>query len=118
MDTVFIHNLIAHPVVGAFEWEQRIQQKVIINLEMQTDVRKSSTHDSLDKALDYKLVAQQVKKFIEKSRFALLETMAEKTAEFVLNEFTTKWVRVRLDKPFAVRGAGTVGVTIERGNKK
>ncbi len=118
MDIVFIHNLVARPVIGAYEWEQRIQQKIFINLEMQTDAREGSIHDKLDETLNYKTVAQQVKEFIEKSRFVLLETMAEKTAEFVLDEFTTSWVRVRLDKPFAVRGAETVGVTIERGNKK
>ena len=55
--------------------------------------------------------------FIEASEFQLVETMAERVTEIVREEFSVPWVRLRLSKPGAVRGAKDVGVVIERGEK-
>jgi len=44
-----------------------------------------------------------------------VETLAEKIAAIVIDEFDVPWVRVRLNKPGAIRGARDVGILIERG---
>jgi dihydroneopterin aldolase len=44
-----------------------------------------------------------------------VETLAERVAEIVLNEFNIIWLRLRVNKKGAVRGAVDVGVIIERG---
>ena len=44
-----------------------------------------------------------------------METLAERSAAIVLEEFNVAWVRLRLRKPGAVRGSRDVGVMIERG---
>ncbi|MDH3265813.1 MAG: dihydroneopterin aldolase, partial [Gammaproteobacteria bacterium] len=38
-------------------------------------------------------------------------------AEIVRDEFGVAWVRVKLNKPGAIRGARDVGVIIERGER-
>ena len=55
--------------------------------------------------------------FVEASEFQLVETLAERVAEIIINEFNIPWVRVKINKPGAVRYAGDVGVIIERGSK-
>ena len=114
VDIVFLHDLKVEAIIGAYEWERSIQQLVIIDLDMATDVRRAAATDRLEEALDYKAVAKRVRAFVEGSGFHLVETLAEEIAALVLTEFSVPWVRVRVNKQGAVRGATDVGVIIER----
>jgi dihydroneopterin aldolase len=49
------------------------------------------------------------------SEFQLVETLAEKSAQLILQEFNVSWLKLTLNKTGAVRGARDVGVVIERG---
>ena len=117
MDTIFLHDLTVDAVIGIWDWERKIRQKVVIDLDMATDIRKAAATDSVEDTLNYKLVAKRVQKFTEESEFQLVETLAEGIAEIVTSEFDVPWVRVRVNKPGAIRGARDVGVLIERGER-
>lgn len=115
MDIVFIKDLDIETVIGIYDWERNIRQTVRLNLEMQSDNRRAAASDQIHDALDYKAVAKRLIHFVEESSFQLVETLAERCAEIVLNEFPVAWLRLELDKPGAVTGSRSVGVRIERG---
>ena len=117
MDTVFIEDLRIETVIGIYEWERKIRQVVAIDLEMVFDNRKPAASDRIEDTLDYKAVSKRLIAFVENSTFQLVETLAERCAEIVLTEFDVRWLKLRLAKPGAVRGAKSVGVTIERERK-
>lgn len=117
MDIIFLHDLRIDTVIGIWDWERKIRQTVSIDLDMSADIRKAAASDSVDDTLNYKLVAKRLQEFVGESRFQLVETLAEKIASIVLAEFDVAWVRVRVNKPGAIRGAKDVGVMIERGTK-
>ncbi len=117
MDIIFLNNLKIDTVIGIFDWERKIKQSVIIDLEMATDIAKAAASDAIEDTLDYKAVAKRLIAFVGESEFQLVETLTERIAEIVLNEFNVPWVRVRLNKQGAVRGARDVGIIIERGHK-
>jgi dihydroneopterin aldolase len=117
MDIVFLRELRIETVIGIYDWEREIRQPVVLDLEMATDVRKGAASDRIEDALDYKSVAKRLIQFVGESRFQLVETLAERCAEIVLNEFNVPWVRLSVNKIGAVSGARDVGVLIERGNK-
>ena len=117
MDIIFLHDLKVETVIGIWEWERKILQTVSIDLEMSTDIRKAAATDSVDDTLNYKSVAKRVQAFVGESSFQLVETLAEKIAAIVLDEFEVSWVQVRVRKPGAIRGARDVGVQIERGSR-
>lgn len=117
MDIVFISDLDIDTVIGIFDWEREIRQTVRLNIEMNTDVRRAARTDRIEDALDYKSVAKRLIGFVEQSEFGLVETLAERCAEIILEEFPVEWLRLRLDKPGAVRGSRSVGILIERGKK-
>ncbi len=117
MDIIFLHEMKVETVIGIWEWERKIRQTVSIDLEMSADIRKSAESDSVDDTLDYKSVAKRVQTFVGESTFQLVETLAEKIAAIVLDEFDVAWVRVRVNKPGAIRDARDVGVLIERGTR-
>ena len=116
MDIIFLRDLEIDAVIGTFEWEKRIKQKVRINLEMGADIGKAAKTDSIDDTLDYRAVSKRVIQFVEESRCELIETLIEKVADVLLTEFNIPWVRVTITKPCAVRGSRDVGITIERRN--
>ena len=117
MDIIYLHNLQIETVIGLFEWERRVKQTVSFDLDMAADVRKAAASDSIQDTLDYKKVAKRLIEFVGHSEFHLVETLAQRVAELVLREFNVRWVRLRLNKQGAIRGARDVGVIIERGKK-
>jgi len=118
MDIVYIRELKIETVIGIFDWERSIRQKVILDLEMVADIQAAAETDQIAQALDYNAVSQRVIQFVEGSEFKLIETLAERVASLVLEEFSVPWLRLRLSKPGAVKGAKDVGVLLERGIKE
>ena len=117
MDIVFIEKLRIDTVIGIYDWERQVRQTVALDLEMAFDNTRPAASDKIDDALDYKAVSKRLIAFVEASSFGLVETLAERCAEIVRNEFGVAWVRLKLRKPGAVRGARAVGVLIERGRR-
>ncbi len=117
MDTIFLQDMQVETVIGIWEWERKIRQTVSIDLEMSADIRKAAASDNVADTLNYKSVAKRVQVFVSESSCQLVETLAENIAAIVLDEFDVAWVRVRVNKPGAIRGARDVGVLIERGTR-
>lgn len=114
MDKIFLSDLTVECIVGIWEWERRVKQKVIIDLEMAADIRRAAATDRIEDTIDYKKVAKRLLAFVADSQFHLVETLAERIAQVVVVEFGVEWVKVRLNKQGAIRGARDVGVEIER----
>ena len=117
MDIIYLRDLKIETVIGIFDWEREIKQTISFDLEMATDIRKAAASDAIEDTLDYKTLSKRIISFVEASSFQLVETLAEQVAAIILDEFDVRWVRVRLDKMGAIRGASGVGVIIERGEK-
>jgi len=117
MDIVYIRELKIDAIIGIYDWERETKQTVSIDLEMGCDNTKAAASEDIADALDYKSVAKRLISFVEGSEFLLVETLAERIAAIVLEEFSVPWLRLRLGKPGAVTGSKDVGVIIERGSK-
>jgi dihydroneopterin aldolase len=115
MDIVFIRDLRVDTVIGIYDWERRIRQTVIFDLEMGADIARAAATDAIEDTLDYKAVSKRLVTYVQESEFQLVETLAERCAEIVLREFNVPWVRLTLNKVGAVSAARDVGVVIERG---
>ncbi|MHC8440816.1 MAG: dihydroneopterin aldolase [Candidatus Eutrophobiaceae bacterium] len=117
MDIVYIKNLRADVLIGIYEWERRVRQTLIIDLQLGMDNRKASSSDSIEDALDYKAITKRILQFVETSEYRLMETLAENIANILLEEFQTPWLQLSINKQGAVRHARDVGILIERGKQ-
>lgn len=117
MDIVFIEDLRIETVIGIYDWERNIRQTVALDVEMAFDNTRPAASDRIADTLDYKAVAKRLIAFVEGSRFELVETLAERCAAIVREEFGVGWLRLKLSKPGAVTGSKAVGVVIERGTR-
>ena len=115
MDKIFLHELKVETIIGIWEWERKIRQTVVIDLEMSADIAKAAATDDVADTLNYKSVAKRIQGFVADSSFQLVETLAEKIAGIIREEFGVAWVRVTVHKPGAIRGSRDVGIDIERG---
>ena len=115
MDIVFIQDLRIETVIGIYEWEKEIKQEVSLDIEMANDNRRAAAADRIEDTINYKAVAKRLIGFVGDGRFELVETLAERCAEIITEEFGVPWVKLRASKPGAVRGSANVGVIIERG---
>ena len=117
MDIIYLNDLRIETIIGIYDWERRVKQTISLDLEMASDIRKAAGSDAIEDTLNYKAVAKRLISYVESSEFQLVETLAERITEIILNEFEVPWVRLRLNKQGAVRGARDVGVIIERGTR-
>lgn len=117
MDIVYLNDLRVDAIIGVYDWERRTRQTIILDIEMGTDIKSAAKTDSIEDALDYKAVAKRLFAYIGESEFNLVETLAERVAGIIIDEFGVQWCRIRLNKKGAVRGVRDVGVIIERGSR-
>lgn len=118
MDQVFIRGLLVDAVIGVYDWERDIRQSLLIDLEMDWDIRTAAAGDDLAATLDYAAVSQRVLDYTAASSFQLIESLAERLAALLLEEFAIARLRLRITKPGAVAEAqGGVGVSIERSRR-
>ncbi len=114
MDKIFLTALATECIVGIWDWERKVKQTVVIDLEMSCDVRKAAASDRIEDTVDYKAVSKRLLSFVGESQFHLVETLAEQIAKIIIIEFGVPWVRVRLNKQGAIRNSRDVGILIER----
>ncbi len=114
MDQVIIKDLLARGIIGVNDYERRLPQDILINLVMFTDTTKAGQSDSIEDCINYSTVAKKVFAHAEKAGRFTVEALAADIARIVLEEPGVEKVRVRVEKPHAVRFAESVGVEIER----
>ena len=114
MDKVLIKNLQVETIIGIFNWEREVRQVVSIDLEMEFDNKVAAKSDDIENALDYKKIGKRVSSYVERSKFKLVERLAEQIAKLVLKEFPVASLKVSVTKPGALRGSESVGISITR----
>jgi 7,8-dihydroneopterin aldolase/epimerase/oxygenase len=113
-DRIFLHGLSVECILGFIEWERRIKQVIVLDVEMPVDCARAAQFDDVAETLDYKKVAKRLISFVSESDFKLVETLAHRTALLIIEEFGVEWVRLSINKPGAIRGSKDVGVAVLR----
>jgi D-erythro-7,8-dihydroneopterin triphosphate epimerase len=113
-DQIQIRDLLLRTIIGINEEERRNQQDVLINITLFADTRAAGASDDIDDAVNYRTITKQVIAMVESSCFFLVERMAAEIASICLDDPRVERVRVRVEKPGALRFARSVGVEIER----
>ena len=89
-DKIFIHELKIFCIIGTLPKERKKKQPVLINLEFYAPIKKAAKTDNIKSAIDYQKIVNRITVFVSKSRFYLIETLAEKLASILLKEFALK----------------------------
>jgi len=113
-DRIQLTGLSCPCIIGIFDWERKRKQTVVVDLTFPCDNRRAARTDRIEDASDYKKVAKAVLAFVGRSRYGLVETLAEELAAHLLDHLGLREVTLRVSKPGAIRHSSNVGVEITR----
>ena len=114
MDKIIIRDLIARGIIGLNDWEREKAQEILINIELLVDLRRAGDSDDLQDSVSYSTIAKRVQAHAETAGRLTVESLANDLARICLDYPGVTGVRVRVEKPGAVRFTRSVGVEIER----
>lgn len=114
MDKVIIRDLLARGIIGINDDERTKPQDIIINIEITADLRRAGESDDIVDCVNYRTVAKKALVHAETAERFTVEALATDIAKLCLEEAGVMAVKVRVEKPGAVRFAKSVGVEIER----
>jgi FolB domain-containing protein len=117
MDQVLIKDLVARGIIGINTWEREKPQEILINIVLFADLKKAGKTDNIKDCVDYSTVAKKVIAHAETAHRLTVEALAADLASLCLEVPGVMKVRLRVEKPGAVRFARSVGVEIERGKE-
>ncbi len=114
MDAIVIRDLRVEALIGIHQRERHVTQTVSIDLEIGIPGAAVFRSDRVADTIDYEQVALKIRALAASGHFRLVETLAERIARQLLDDFGTPWVKVSAAKVGILANAGFVGVTIER----
>jgi FolB domain-containing protein len=116
MDQIIIKDLLVRGVIGISERERERPQDIVINVTIFTDTNRAAESDSIEDCVDYSKLAKRLTAHAESAARYTVEALAADLARLCLEEQAVQGVRLRVEKPGAVRFSRSVGVEIERFN--
>lgn len=114
MDQVIIKDLLARGVIGITDRERERPQDILINVVLFTDVTRAAETDHINDCVDYAKLSRKLLAHAETAQRKTVEALVSDLAGLCLQEAGVRGVRIRVEKPGAVRFARSVGVEIER----
>ena len=114
MDIIEVRNLRLRAIIGFSPHELDAPQEVVVNLGIGLEERRAGETDDPKDAFNYRTIVKAVIRFVEASRFALLEKLAEEIARLAVIEFEAPHIEVSVHKPGALRRSDSVGIHVVR----
>lgn len=112
MDTLNIKALKVSTQIGVYEWEQRINQSLLIDISIDTDF--SACNEDLSTTIDYAALCELVTRYVESKSFLLIETVANEVANIIQEQFKITHLTIGVSKPHAIKNAENIQVVVRR----
>ena len=113
-DRILISDLMLRAIIGINDWERVERQDVLLNITLFGDLRAAGASDQIEDTINYRTITKEIVKHVESSQRFTVEALAADVARICLKAKGVARVRVRIEKPGALRFARSVGVEIER----
>ena len=111
---VFVKDFETLAEIGVYDHEKGRQQRIRINVDLSVDEGEKHHEDRIENVVCYNEIVKGIEAIIAEGHITLVETLAEKIADFALLSTDVIIARVRIEKLEAVPKASSVGVEIER----
>jgi len=115
MDLIFLREIRLDARIGIYKRERTITQTVELDLDIALPDDRVFESGKVADTIDYAVVVERIRAALVEQHYGLVENLAERVAQIILDEFHSPWVRVSIAKIGAQPSARRVGVVIERG---
>ncbi len=111
---VFVRGLRVDASIGVYPHEHETTQPIFIDVRLDLGATAPPVDDRLGETIDYEAIANQAKALARQGHVQLVETLAERLADWCLEDCRVTTVTVRIEKPNALAAADAAGVEITR----
>ena len=112
LDRISLRDHIVEVEIGAFQTERGTTQRICFNIVVEVRPLSGAIDDDVDRILSYDKVTEAIAHELAEERLNLLETLAGRIADRILQEPQAMRAFVRIEK--LDRGPGALGVEIVR----
>ncbi len=116
-DETFITGLTVQAPIGVYDFEKEILQPLIFDVILYKDTSKAGETDDVQFCIDYTLVKKAIEDFIKKEHIELIETVANRLATILIEQFNLDGAKIKVCKPTGLTDVTSVGVCITRFRK-
>ena len=113
-DRIEIRDLLLRGTLGINPEEREKKQDILVNLTLFAELRQAGRSDDIVDTPNYRTITKRVIEHVEQVGRFTVEALATDIARLCLEDPRVARVRVRVEKPGALRFARSVGVEIER----
>ena len=115
MDAIIIEGLKVETVVGCFTWERQIQQPLMLDLIIATNLSQAAASDELQDTLNYAEICSISAQVIQQAAPKLIEHAAQLVLDALFTTFTAiESISITIRKPAIIPEANSVGIRLER----
>jgi dihydroneopterin aldolase len=114
LDKIYIEGLQVYSLIGVYDWEREKKQRLLVDMELFTDLSRAAKSDRVSDTLNYAEVASCIEQVADVSEFELLEALANAIVSKVFAGFPVQKISLKLSKPDILPKAQNVAVELVR----
>jgi len=115
--TVFIKDFIVHEIIGIHDHEKIRKQKIKFNIVIDVDRNTLPNEEDIKSIIDYEKITNKLENLTKKKKYNFLESLAEDSFEEIFKDKRINSVKIKIEKPEAIKNAESVGVEVFKTRK-
>ena len=110
--TVFIKDFIIEEIIGFYKHEKEKKQKIIFNIVLDIDQSSHPDEKDIKSIVDYEKITNKLESLTKRKKYNFLESLAEDSFEEIFKDKRINSVKIKIEKPDAIKTANSVGVEV------
>ena len=110
--TVLIKNFIIYEIIGIHQNEKINKQKIIFNIVINVNQNIFPDENNLSSIVDYEKITNKLENLAKSKKYNFLESLAEDSFEKIFEDKRISSIKIRIEKPEAIKNAESVGVEV------
>ena len=110
--TVLIKDFTINEIIGIHNHEKTKKQKIVFNIIIDVNQNTLPDENDLESVVDYEKITNKLENLAKKKNYNFLESLAEDSFKEILEDTRINSVKIKIEKPNAIRNAKSVGVEV------
>ena len=115
--TVFIKDFIIQEIIGIHDYEKTKKQKIKFNIVLDIDQNTVPNEKDIKSIVDYEKITNKLENLAKDKKYNFLESLAEDSFKEIFEDKRISSVKIKIEKPDAIKNADSVGVEVFKTRK-
>ena len=110
--TIFIKDFIIYEIIGMHDHEKAKKQKIKFNIVIDVNQNTLPNEKDLKSIINYEKNTKKLENLVKNKKYNFLESLAEDSFEEIFKDKRISSVKIKIEKPDAIKNASSAGVEI------